>query len=214
MNQGYCSSGYAIAAASILSDRLCMASKKRVAISPQYIIGCDNVTNENCTKGYLHQSFKYYQDTKLLTEECMPYTLGKSLECNLKCQKSVEGGDKFTGICGLDGQEMIKREIVKNGPVGAAVQIHDDFLTYKSGIYDPDHYVYTYAGSHIVKIIGWGEENNIKYWIIENSWGEDWGEDGYARILMDSDLGISRLVLSPVISSKEDKGQDVEPETT
>merc|ERR1712072_640770 len=36
---------------------------------------------------------------------------------------------------------------------------------------------------HAVKIIGWGEMQGKNYWLIENSWGEDWGEHGYAKIV-------------------------------
>ena len=38
-------------------------------------------------------------------------------------------------------------------------------------------------GGHSIKIIGWGVENNVKYWLIANSWGDSWGEKGYFRML-------------------------------
>lgn len=217
INQGYCSSAYAITASSVLSDRICLVTGKRVAVSPQYVIACENATNENCTKGYVHQAITFYGDSRILAEECMPYTFGESVDCNPKCQKVVGSGNRITGVCGLNTMESIKREILLNGPVSASIVVYDDFLTYKSGIYDPDYRTYVYAGSHTVKVIGWGEENNIKYWIIENSWGSDWGENGYAKILIDgeNDLGISRIILAPSISGeKGDKNKDAEPETS
>jgi C1A family cysteine protease len=53
-------------------------------------------------------------------------------------------------------------------------------MAYKSGIYK-----FTqgkFLGGHAVKIIGWGTENGINYWIVANSWGTKWGEEGFFRI--------------------------------
>ncbi|XP_039276821.1 cathepsin B-like cysteine proteinase 3 [Nilaparvata lugens] len=41
-------------------------------------------------------------------------------------------------------------------------------------------------GGHAVKIIGWGSENGVPYWLIANSWNDDWGENGYFRMLRGS----------------------------
>lgn len=42
---------------------------------------------------------------------------------------------------------------------------------------------YWASGGHAVKIVGWGEENNINYWIVQNSWSDRWGENGFFRII-------------------------------
>lgn len=62
--------------------------------------------------------------------------------------------------------------------------IFTDFLTYKNGKYHRTEDSFKFNGQHIVKIIGWdrGADGN-EFWIIQNVWGEDWGEKEYANIL-------------------------------
>ncbi|XP_052325878.1 tubulointerstitial nephritis antigen-like [Oncorhynchus keta] len=82
---------------------------------------------------------------------------------------------------------------VYNAPVQTILEVHEDFFVYKSGIYrhtdvsftKPPHY--RKHNTHSVRITGWGEERNYdgttkKFWIAANSWGKNWGENGYFRI--------------------------------
>lgn len=84
----------------------------------------------------------------------------------------------------------IKREILANGPVIAQMNPFTDFLTYADGTYRRTEGSFKYNGNHLVKIIGWepvdrGEDAFV--WIVENSWGPTWGENGYAKVLADGD---------------------------
>uniref|UniRef100_A0A8D9FBM1 Cathepsin B n=1 Tax=Cacopsylla melanoneura TaxID=428564 RepID=A0A8D9FBM1_9HEMI len=77
-------------------------------------------------------------------------------------------------------EEKIKRQIYEQGSVVVAFQTHQDFMLYQSGIY---HYVAGQATEgHAVKMIGWGVEHGVPYWICVNSWGKLWGEEGTFRI--------------------------------
>lgn len=68
-----------------------------------------------------------------------------------------------------------------HGPVEAAFTVYNDFLTYKSGVYR--HTSGAALGGHAIKIVGWGVENGTPYWLVANSWNEDWGDKGFFKIL-------------------------------
>ena len=70
---------------------------------------------------------------------------------------------------------------MKNGPAEAVFMVYEDFLTYKSGVYQ--HIKGNFMGGHAVKIMGWGTENGTDYWLMANSWNEDWGDKGFFKIL-------------------------------
>lgn len=58
-------------------------------------------------------------------------------------------------------------------------------MTYKNGIYHRTEDAFKFNGNLIVKIIGWeSSEGGQSYWIVENNWGADWGEDGYFKAMM------------------------------
>jgi cathepsin B len=81
-------------------------------------------------------------------------------------------------------EENIKYEIFKWGPVISAIQIYPDFY-----LFDPKKDIYRWnklgkpIGGHAIEITGWGVQNNIPYWQIKNSWGSDWGDDGFFKII-------------------------------
>jgi len=72
-----------------------------------------------------------------------------------------------------------------NGPVEAAFSVYADFLVYKTGVYK--HTSGSMLGGHAVKILGWGVEDSTPYWLVVNSWNEDWGDMGFFKILRGKD---------------------------
>jgi hypothetical protein len=88
-------------------------------------------------------------------------------------------------------EQSIKAEIYKNGPLATGFQVFSDFMSPYDGTKVYTHSVAnsTSQGGHAVKIVGWGEDGvdekgntNVPYWIIQNSWGTDWGLDGFFKI--------------------------------
>ncbi len=72
-----------------------------------------------------------------------------------------------------------------NGPVEAAFSVYEDFLAYKTGVYQ--HTSGQELGGHAIRILGWGVENGTPFWEVANSWNSDWGNQGYFRIARGND---------------------------
>ena len=85
---------------------------------------------------------------------------------------------------GSDGEQQIREEIWKWGPVCTGMNMYPDFYTYdaKNTIYKWDGKG-PQVGGHAIEIIGWGEDNGVKYWSVKNSWGDKWGDQGYFRVV-------------------------------
>ena len=76
------------------------------------------------------------------------------------------------------------------GPLNVAVSAGNNaFMYYDSGIITVDDECPIYV-DHAVVAIGYGVENGVQYYIVRNSWGSSWGEDGYVRIQTSSGRGV------------------------
>lgn len=120
-------------------------------------------------------------------------TNGKTPKCVKQCEASYSTPYKEDLHFGSSSysissnMEQIQTEIMKNGPVEAAMMVYDDFLLYKSGVY---HHVHGLRlGGHAVKVLGWGTEDGVAYWLVANSWNYDWGDGGFFKILRGKNEG-------------------------
>merc|ERR1711907_291448 len=91
-------------------------------------------------------------------------------------QDKVKGGSAYS----IRGETNIQSDIMQYGSVSAVFTVYDDLPAYESGVYH--HTSGGVLGGHAVKMIGWGTENGTPYWLIVNSWNEDWGDKGLFKI--------------------------------
>lgn len=77
--------------------------------------------------------------------------------------------------------ELLKEALLEHGPLVVLVHINEDFLAYDGGIYDDDDNT---TVNHAVLLMGWDDAEQA--WLIQNSWGQEWGEDGMMWIAWNS----------------------------
>ncbi len=187
-NQEQCGSCWAFSASTAFSDRLCISSKgqTKVILSPQYIVSCDT-KNHACNGGSLDKVWKFLETQGTVDDSCVGYVSGNGKNvpsCPKSCDKSVQKLSVYKVVkssskpltCAL----QMQKEIMANGPIQTGFMVYEDFMHYKSGIYK-----YTTGrnlGGHAVRVVGWGKQNGTNYWIVANTWGTTWGEEGYFRI--------------------------------
>ncbi|KAK9738480.1 Papain family cysteine protease [Popillia japonica] len=192
VEQGWCGSSWAVSTAAVASDRYGIVSKgrQRINLSPQHLLSCNNRGQQSCDGGHLDRAWMYFRKQGIVEEACFPYT-GRIETCNrhyldrcpmrhLKKTNKYKVGPAYR----LGNETDIMYEIMKSGPVQATMKVYHDFYSYERGIYEhTDLSIVDRTGYHSVRIVGWGEDRGRKYWKVANSWGTEWGENGFFRIV-------------------------------
>jgi len=204
-DQGHCGSCWAFGAAETMSDRECIHNKITRYYSTQDITSCANNTLSpcgGCTGGLPWCAFHYWNSYGVVSEDCDPYhsTSSKTPQCVQQCEKTyshIWNQDKMFGATNEDfvGEQEMQDELMKNGSIEGMMLVYEDFYAYKSGVYK--HVSGDIAGVHCIKILGWGVEDGVKYWLIANSWGKDWGEGGFFKLLRgEQECGIETVAFA------------------
>jgi hypothetical protein len=106
---------------------------------------------------------------------------------------------------------IIRNEIYRWGPVSSGFEIYSDFYNWNGK--DPEVYIWNgkdpLAGGHAIEIVGWGNtKSSIPYWIVRNSWGVKWGNNGFFKILRGQN---HCKIEENVVSAAPYFGQNIEP---
>ncbi|KAJ8668890.1 hypothetical protein QAD02_000149 [Eretmocerus hayati] len=203
-DQGWCGASWAVSTVDVASDRFGIMSKglEKVQLSAQHLLSCNSKGQQGCNGGYLDRAWLFMRKYGLTDEDCYPWK-GEVSKCRVQRQSKLSDSGcrkrnsynlrnelyRVGPAYRLGNETDIMDEILQSGPVQATMRVYHDFFNYESGIYVHSSYAEHHPSAyHSVRIVGWGEEvspygKTIKFWRIANSWGRDWGEDGYFRIL-------------------------------
>jgi len=189
-------------------------TQNQLSNSPQDIVSCDSQA-DGCNGGWAQSAWSIISGgistcTDTCFSGCHPYTSYNCSEgsqganngcescpgaqCSDKTKYSKYAGGNNAAI-GSYGQytvvQAMQVEIMTNGPVESCFTVYENFFSffadYPDGIYDSISG--GVAGGHCIKIIGWNNTGPIPYWIVANSWGAGWGNNGFFAYVNGQDLG-------------------------
>ncbi|KAK1396531.1 Cysteine proteinase Cathepsin F [Heracleum sosnowskyi] len=204
--QGSCGSCWAFSTTGSIEGANFIATGKLTSLSEQQLVDCDHTCdpkdksscNDGCSGGLMTNAYEYLIKAGGIEEEdAYPYT-GKRGDCKFDPEKIAVRVTNFTNIPG--DEEQIAAHLVHHGPL--AVGLNAVFMqTYIGGVSCPLICGKKFL-NHGVLLVGYGAKGfsilrlgNKPYWIIKNSWGEKWGEQGYYRICRGHNMcGMSSMV--------------------
>ncbi|GKC43829.1 peptidase C1A [Tanacetum coccineum] len=160
---------WAFAAVAAVERINAIRTGKLLTLSEQQLLDCDIAKNKGCDGGFMEPAFKFIKEHGgLATDESYPYVGKREFGHH---SVTLDGGEL------LDGTEEALLKAVVHQPVSCGMDATGDFGLYKSGVYTVQ--CGTHVG-HAVTIVGYDETpEGVKYWILKNSWSENWGEKGY-----------------------------------
>ena len=181
-------------------------------LSEQYALSClpDSANNygRGCYGGTPFKAYFYIMNETeegnyyngIIPESCFPYRASHDTPCEDKCQDWIDHlipinyCEEFFLEFDYDTPEnraILKSIIYEDGPIAVALNVTQDFTDYWGLHHNPNDYYpdtdepWGNSLNHIVVIVGWKDDPSIEnggYWIVKNSWGTNWGYDGFFNL--------------------------------
>jgi len=198
-NQGSCGSCWAFSSTGALESAARIFNTADPLLSEQQLVDCSSsYGNHGCNGGWYYYAYNYLKAGQLLeTEGDYPYA-----GVNQTCSDDSLGVMSDTGYVTVGQNNDAMKSAIAQQPCNVAVAAGNyHFQSYTGGILSASGCPTRI--DHAILAVGYGSENGLEYWIVKNSWGATWGENGYVRMeIADTrkgTCGINQNVAYPTI---------------
>jgi len=198
-NQEQCGSCWAFSATECIESVYALAQKKKSdVLGPQQIVDCDTQgQDQGCNGGYPYGAFEYIISAGgQESEAAYPYT-AQDGTCQFNAADIEDKISNWQYVTQSSDETAMQTYVYGTSPISVCVDAADVWQDYNGGV------VTTNSGcgttlDHAVQVTGWLVQNNTNVWNVRNSWGSDWGENGYIWLQMGGDVcGVADLVTAP-----------------
>ncbi len=201
-DQGQCGSCWSFSSSGAMEGAWAISSGDLVSLSEEQLVECAtgrSYGSHGCNGGQMEGAFKYAIESGMCTEADYPYTSGTGSSGS--CQSSACSPIAEFTSCGdvAPNDQISLKGAVATQPVAIAIEADTKvFQSYSSGVITGS--ACGTSLDHGVLIAGYGEENGVMYWLVKNSWGPTWGDDGYVKIERSdstNDPGVCGIAMDP-----------------
>jgi len=198
-NQEQCGSCWSFSTTGSVEGCHKIAGASLVGLSEQNLMDCSTAQgNQGCDGGLMTQAMDYIiKNGGIDTESTYPYT-AEDGSCHYAKANNGATLKSYTNV--QSGSESDLATQGMKGPVSVAIDAsHSSFQFYSSGVYYESQ-CSSDSLDHGVLMVGWGADGGSLYWIVKNSWGTDWGQDGYIWMSRNrkNNCGIATMATLPV----------------
>jgi len=198
-NQGDCGSCWAFSAVSEMESCWFLGGHTLTELSPQQVVSCDTKgQDKGCDGGDTVTAYVYMKGAGSQSEASYPYTSGDTgLDgpCKYNAAKVVARMVNWTyavppcfDACKHQDEEVLATNLAATAPASICVYA-ETWQFYSGGILSKNCQESYTALDHCVQLVGFNTNAaGVRYWIVRNSWGTSWGEQGYINIKMGSNL--------------------------